>query len=105
MNSNDILVYKLFNKKKRKYRVRNNQRKRNKRNLSDISDNVEQYLDNYKHSNFSFHLRNLILSLPRKYMCVVCNVFNNWAAGHVLPSRIKVLPLRRMKMACLWVHM
>ena len=67
----NVVVFTLFNKHKRKFRIRIYNRKRRKYNLGNVNDSIEYYLENYKDCNFCFNIRNLVLSLPRKYMCVI----------------------------------
>ena len=55
------------------------------------SHSIEHYLDNYKTCSFCFSVRTLILGLPRKWMCMVWDIFQNWVASHEVPTRVKVL--------------
>ena len=88
---NELVVNTLFNKNKRKLRIRKNRRQRKKRDLGALTDRIEHYLENYKTCSFCFNVRTLILSLPKKCMCMVWNIFQNWVATHEAPTRIRVL--------------
>ena len=85
-----LVVNTLFHKNKRRYRKRTCHRRRRKYDLGNITNKLEHYLNNYKDSNFCFKVRTFILGLPKKYMCMVWNVLDNWV-GHTLPSRVRVL--------------
>ena len=86
-----MVVNRLFNKNKQKMRVRKNRRKRKKRDLGELTDYVEQCLEDYKLGSFCFNIRTLILSLPKKYMGMAWNIFQNWVASHEVPTRIRIL--------------
>ena len=86
----DLVVNTLFNKHERKFRMRKNRRQRKKRDLGELTDSIEHYLEKYKTCSFCFSVRTLILSLPRKWMCMVWDIFQNWVASHEVPTRIKV---------------
>ena len=73
----DMVVNRLFHKNKRKLRVVDS---RKKRDLGELTDCIETYLENYKTCNFCFNIRTLILSLPKICMCMVWNMFQNWVA-------------------------
>ena len=88
---NELVVNTLFNKNKRKLRIRKNRRQRKKRDLGALTDCIEQYLENYKTCSFCFNVRILVLSLPKKCMYMVWNIFQNWVATHEVPTRIRVL--------------
>ena len=49
---NELVVNTLFNKNKRKLRIRKNCRQRKKRDLGALTDHIEQYLENYETSSF-----------------------------------------------------
>ena len=87
----NMVVNRLFNKNKRKLRVRKTRRHRKKRDLGELTGCIEQYLVNYKIHSFCFNIRTLILSLPKRYMGMVWNIFQNWVTNHEIPSRIGVL--------------
>ena len=84
----ELVVNTLFNKHKRNFKMRKNRRQRKKRELT---HSIEHYLDNYKTCSFCFSVRTLILGLPRKWMCMVWDIFQNWVASHEVPTRVKVL--------------
>ena len=86
----DLVVNTLFNKHKRKFRMRKSRRQRKKRDLGELTDSIQHYLENYKTCSFCFSVRTLILGLPRKWMCMVWDIFQNWVASHEVPTRIKV---------------
>ena len=88
---NELVVNTLFIKNKRKLRIRKNRRQRKKRDLGALTDCIEQYLENYKTCSFCFNVRTLVLSLPKKCMYMVWNIFQNWVATHEVPTRIRVL--------------
>ena len=67
----DLVVNTLFNKHKRKFRMRKNCRQRKKRDVGELTDSIQHYLENYKTCSFCFSVRTLILGLPRKWMCMV----------------------------------
>ena len=80
----------VVNKHKRKFRMRKNRRQRKKRDLGELTDSIQHYLENYKTCSFCFSVRTPILGLPRKWMCMVWDIFQNWVASHEVPTRIKV---------------
>ena len=72
-----LVVNTLFNRNKRKFRVHKHRKRRKERDLGDLTDSI-QHLQNYKTCNFCFNIRSFILSLPRKCMCMVWNMFHNY---------------------------
>ena len=85
----NLVVNTLFNEHKRKFRMCKNRRQRKKPDLGELTDSIQHYLENYNCS-FCFSVRTLILGLPRKWMCMVWDIFQNWVASHEVPTRIKV---------------
>ena len=86
----ELVVNTLFNKQQRKYRKRRC-RKRTKVNLEDLTARLETLLANYKSYTFCFHVRSLILSLPRKCMLTLWNIVQNWLSVNRVPNRVIIL--------------
>ena len=78
----------LFHKRPRKFRKQNGHKHRGKVNLYDLTSRLEHCLRDYK--SHVFMIRSLILSLPKKSMVALWNIFQCWISKHEIPDRIVV---------------
>ena len=86
----EMVVNTLFNHQARKFRVRKRCRCRKKHKLDELTESLENYLRHYRNTSFCFSVRSLLLSLPRRCMCMVWTIFQNWVTAHEMPTRIHV---------------
>ena len=86
-----LVVYTLFNRRQRKFRKRSSRKRRRKIDLDDLTSCLESCLHEYKCNVFMFSVRRLILSLPKKCMVAVWNIFEVWSSEHEVPDRVVVL--------------
>ena len=59
--------------------------------MDDLTSCLESCLHEYKSNVFMFSVRRLILSLPKKCMAAVWNIFEVWSSEHEVPDRVVVL--------------
>ena len=57
----------------------------------DLTSCLESCLHEYKSNVFMFSVRRLILSLPKKCMVAIWNIFEVWSSEHEVPDRVVVL--------------
>ena len=66
-----LVVYCLFNRQPRKYRVRQSKRTRSRRAFSEIRNVLEELLLSYSSVLFSYKLRTFLLGLPKRCLMEV----------------------------------
>ena len=68
-SKDEIIVNTLFNKQNRKFRKRQQRKRKSKRDLNKLTICLENLLTEYKSDSFCFKIGSLIISLPRKCIC------------------------------------
>ena len=86
-----VVIYTLFNKQPRKFRVRQTKRVRQKRSFMHIQNELERLIACYKGVSFSFKLRTYLLGLPKKCLTELMHVVERLLLQDIIPSRVALL--------------